>query len=102
MKAASLGACAPIGCVTKINAYVMPRVTIKNTIDKTAPMRNINRALISSWLNLSLCLEAIAYQILRTGASHLALRFLALFLFPIFVQLAWVSDPPVITTPGKA
>jgi hypothetical protein len=80
----------------------MPRVTIKNTIDKTAPMRNISRALISSWLNLSLCLEAIAYQILRTGTSHLALRFLALFVFPIFMQLAWVSHPSIVTTGGEA
>jgi hypothetical protein len=61
IKAASLGACAPIGCVTKINAYVMPKVTIKNTIAKTDPMRNISRALMSSWLNRSLFLEAIAY-----------------------------------------
>jgi hypothetical protein len=68
----------------------------------TEPMRNISRALISSWLNRSLVLEGIAYQILCTGASHLTLWFLAIFVFPIFVLLAWVPDPTIITTPGKA
>lgn len=44
MKAASLGACAPIGCVTKISAYVMPRVTIKKTNAKVAPIMRMRCA----------------------------------------------------------
>ena len=48
IKAASLGACAPIGWVTKINAYVMPTVTIKNTAASVAPIIKISCACISS------------------------------------------------------
>ena len=48
IKAASLGACAPIGCVTKISAYVMPTVTIKNTAASVAPIIKMSCACISS------------------------------------------------------
>jgi hypothetical protein len=80
----------------------MPKVTIKKTIAKTDPMRNISRALMSSWLNLSLFFEAITNHILCATSRDFALWFLALWVFPIFVLLAWVSHPSVITTPGKA
>jgi hypothetical protein len=102
MKAASLGACAPIGCVTNINAYVMPNVTIKNTMAKTDPIRNINRALMSSWLNRSLFFEAITDHILCTGSRDFALWFLTFWVFPIFMLLAWIPHPSIVTTPGKA
>jgi hypothetical protein len=50
MKAASFGACAEIGCVTKISAYVMPIVTIRKTIASVDPMIKISCACTSSGL----------------------------------------------------
>ena len=52
MKAASLGACAPIGCVTKIKAQTVPTVTQKNVKASVAPIKKIKRACISSGLSL--------------------------------------------------
>jgi hypothetical protein len=69
---------------------------------KTEPIRNISRALMSSWLNRSLFLEAITNHILGAGASYLALWFLTFRVFPILKFLAWIPDPSIITTPGKA
>jgi hypothetical protein len=80
----------------------MPKVTIRKTIANTAPIKNIKRALMSSWLKRSLLFEAITNHILGAGTRDLALWFLALWVFPISVLLAWISYPAVITTPGKA
>ena len=81
----------------------MPTVTIKNTIDKTEPIKNINRAFMSSWLNRSRLVGNIfSYQVIGACASNFALWPLALRFIPVFIFLAWVTYPAIITTRSKA
>ena len=99
MKALSFGACDPSGWVTNIKAYKMPKMLIIKTNASVMPIKTIRRAFSCSfvYLRLGFCVKDVSINVFCASASANALRRIALRLLPIFMLLARVARPAVIT-----
>ena len=70
----------------------------KNVIANTAPIKKIKRACMSSGLSRLAGLIVDPNKVFSTNACSFALGRVALGLFPVFIILARIAHPPVITT----
>jgi hypothetical protein len=94
-----LGACAPIGWVTNINAYSIPSTEIANTIARHTPINTIKRAFNCSFVSLrcGLIIDTLSKYVLSTDSLSFALRCIALRRFPVFIELAVISCPSLVS-----